>query len=153
MLCAGCIALATPTIGYAEELNLVCEGGGTSVKMAGSSAYATDSWGNNATINGVTQHDRGFSDVVGIRLGGENDRVRLPRTMLPAIHGGEDGWFKLSNVEFVRSEIRATAKVNPINNPKITIDRVAGTISISGKAGDFAGKCRKYDPQSAERQF
>ena len=42
--------------------------------------------------------------------------------------------------------------LNFVNNPKVFIDRVTGTISISGKAGDFTGQCQAMDP-SAPAKF
>jgi hypothetical protein len=61
--------------------------------------------------------------------------------MLPPLHGGTDGWFKLKNVKVDERTIRAKAAVNFINSPNVFIDRVTGTISISGKAGDYSGQC------------
>jgi hypothetical protein len=61
--------------------------------------------------------------------------------MLPLLRGGKDGWFKLKNVVADARTIRAKAAVNFINNPNVFIDRVTGTISISGKAGDYSGRC------------
>jgi hypothetical protein len=62
--------------------------------------------------------------------------------MLPPIRGGEDAGFKLQNVVADVRSIRGSAAVNAINNPKVFIDRVTGTISISGKAGDYTGQCQ-----------
>jgi hypothetical protein len=73
--------------------------------------------------------------------------------MLPAFRGGEDGWFKLGNIEIKENEITASVRVNFINNPKLRIDRYTGAISISGKAGDYAGGCQHFVPEVAERQF
>jgi hypothetical protein len=78
---------------------------------------------------------------VDIRLFAGDDRIRLPRTMLPPLHGGSDGWFKLKNLKVDARTIRGKAAVNFINSPKVFIDRVIGTISISGKAGDYSGQC------------
>jgi len=89
--------------------------------------------------------DRGFNDQVDIRLFNGDDRIRMPRSMLPGLHGGQDGWFKLHDVAADARSIRASAGVNAFNNPKIFIDRVTGTISISGKAGDYAGQCQVID--------
>jgi hypothetical protein len=89
--------------------------------------------------------DRGFNDQVDIRLFNGDDRIRVPRSMLPGLHGGQDGWFKLHDVVVDARSIRASAGVNAFNNPKIFIDRVTGTISISGKAGDYAGQCEVID--------
>jgi hypothetical protein len=91
------------------------------------------------TIYGTRQE--GFEDQVDIRLFSGDDRIRMPRTMLPAIHGGSDGWFKLKNVVADARSIHASVAVSLLNNPKLYIDRVTGTISISGKSGDYAGQC------------
>lgn len=65
--------------------------------------------------------------------------------MLPPLHGGSDGWFKLKNVLADARSIHASAAVNFMNNPKVYIDRVTGTISISGRAGEYAGQCQATD--------
>lgn len=83
----------------------------------------------------------------------EAGEIRLPRVMLPAIRGGKDGWLTLSKVRVSDREILASASVNPLNNPKVRVDRITGSITISGKAGNYVGQCRKYDPNSAERAF
>jgi hypothetical protein len=119
-----------------QPLNLTCFGGGTAKK----GAVATVNTGSDlATI--THQRQQGFADQVDIRLFNGDDRIRLPRTTLPLIRGGNDGWFKLKNVVADARTIRAKAAVNFINNPTVHIDRVTGTISISGKNGDYAGTC------------
>lgn len=65
--------------------------------------------------------------------------------MLPPMHGGKDGWFRLKNVSADARSIKASAAVNFMNSPKVFIDRVTGSISISGKAGDFTGQCQAMD--------
>lgn len=72
----------------------------------------------------------------------------MPRTMLPPIRGGKGGWFKLKNVVADSRSIRGSVAVNVINNPKLHIDRTTGTISISGKAGDYAGQCEVAAPDA-----
>jgi hypothetical protein len=94
---------------------------------------------------------QGFDDQVDIRLFAGDDRIRMPRTMLPPVHGGDGGWFKLKNVEADERSINASAAVNFMNNPKVHIDRVTGTISISGKAGDFTGRCQAVDVEAKPR--
>lgn len=72
--------------------------------------------------------------------------------MLPPIHGGSDGWFKLKDVKVTDRAITASAAVNFMNNPKVHIDRMTGTISINGKAGSYSGQCQAMDP-NAQRKF
>lgn len=123
-----------------SPLRLTCLGAGTAEKATG--AYVSG-YGGSATI--LSRKDRDFQDQVDLRLFEGDDRIRMPRSMLPGIRGGQDGWFKLKNVVADARSIRGSAAVNVINNPKVFIDRVTGTISISGKSGDYSGQCEVID--------
>lgn len=144
--------IALLQVAASQPLNLTCLGAGTANKVTATSVYGSSngsgsvgttpfsySGSSNATAYGSRQ--QGFADQVDVRLFAGDDRIRMPRTMLPAIHGGSDGWFKLKDVVADARAVRAKVAVNFINNPKVFIDRVTGTISISGKAGDYAGQC------------
>lgn len=146
-----------------QPLNLTCGGGGTANKATATTAYSSGyasgmvgttpvsgSGSSTTTIYGMRK--QGFEDQVDIRLFGGDDRIRLPPTMLPPLHGGTDGWFKLKNVKTDERTIRAEAAVNFMNHPKVYIDRVTGTISISGKAGDYSGQCEVLEA-SAPAKF
>lgn len=150
------------------RLDLTCFGGGTANKPTAATAVSSGQvsgtafnlgTGNMTTWSGsgsgtttVYGHrQQGFGDQVDIRLFGGDDRIRMPRTMLPPIHGGDGGWFKLKNVVADARSIKASAAVNFMNNPKVFIDRVTGTISISGKAGDYAGQCQAVDASTAPK--
>jgi hypothetical protein len=132
--------------GVQGPLMLTCGGGGTADKQRGS--FIGGGWGW-ATM--VSHHDRQFNDQVDVRLFGGDDRIRLPRTMLPGFHGGADGWFKLKDVVADARSIRASAAVAAFHNPKVYIDRMTGTISISGKSGDFSGQCGASDRNAAAK--
>lgn len=147
-------AVAAPSV--QGPLSITCFGAGTADKkkvvsgfgsshvsgIAGSTIF---SGSGSASSTVIVPHDRDFTDQVDVRLFGGDDRIRLPRTMLPPLRGGKEGWFKLKNVVADARSIRASAAVNIINNPKVFIDRVTGTISISGKAGDYSGQCEVID--------
>ena len=133
-------------------LNLTCGGAGTANRVTAHTAqtngYATGMIGatpvsgsGSSTTTIYGSREVGFADQVDVRLFSGDDRIRMPRSMLPMFHGGEDGWFKLKDIKVDARTIRASAAVNFMNNPKIYIDRVTGTISISGKAGDYSGEC------------
>ena len=136
----------------AQPLNLTCVGAGTANKIAVTNVYGSGrgngtvgttpySYSNSGNATAYSSRQQDFADQVDVRLFAGDDRIRMPRTMLPAIRGGNDGWFKLKNVVVDARSIRAKAAVNFINSPNVFIDRVTGTISISGKAGDYAGRC------------
>ena len=150
---------ALPSAAVADEpaaqqpLQLTCFGGGTANKVttrtAHSNTYVSGNVGGtnfSGSGNGSTtvygQRQQAFGDQVDVRLFAGDDRIRMPRTMLPPLHGGDGGWFKLKDVVADARSIHASAAVNFMNNPKVFIDRVTGTISISGKAGDYAGQCQ-----------
>ena len=145
-----------------QPLNITCLGGGTANKVTvatvnsysnfSGSVGTTPVYGSasgSGTVMGTRQ--QGFEDQVDVRLFSGDDRIRLPRTILPPIHGGSDGWFKLKNVQADARSIHASAAVNFMNNPKVYIDRVSGTISISGKAGDYSGQCQAVAADAAPR--
>ena len=144
------------------RLDLTCFGGGTANKFTAvrtfGSSHVSGSVGTvpfsgsgygSGTAYGTRQ--QAFGDQVDVRLFGGDDRIRMPRTMLPGIRGGKDGWFKLRNVVADTRSVRASAAVNALNNPKVFIDRVTGTISISGKSGDYAGQCEVIDAAAAPK--
>jgi hypothetical protein len=145
-----------------QPLNLTCFGGGTANKATAHAAYTNtyasgmigttpiSGSGTSTTTLYGTRHE-GFEDQADVRLFGGDDRIRLPRTLLPLFHRGADGWFKLKNVVADERSIHASAAVNFMNNPKVYIDRVTGTISISGKAGDYAGQCQAIDPNERQK--
>lgn len=158
------VALGTPDEGVDDappdepedeggQMDLVCIGGGSANKASVGTVNAWNSYGDYASATVVGQRSQGFEDQVRIRLNDEDPRLRMPRSMLPGIRGGKDGWFKLKNVEYGEGEITASIAVNFLNNPKLRLDRYTGAISISGKAGDFTGQCRKFDPNQVEKAF
>jgi hypothetical protein len=144
------------------QLNLTCLGAGTANKTTAAVGWGSGrfsgfggrtrfggSSSSSALVLGTRQ--QGFEDQIDIRLFGGDDRIRLPRTMLPGIHGGQDGWFKLKDVTADAREIHASAAVSAFHNPKVYIDRVTGTISISGKDGDYSGECRAVQADAPAR--
>lgn len=135
------------------RLDLVCLGRGSANKQTQSHAYVTDSYGNSAWGNVTGNRSVPFADQVNLWIVGDEGRLRMPRTMLPPLRGGEDGWFKIKSIEVTEHEIRGSVAVNFINNPKMTIDRRTGVISLSGKAGDYIGECERYTPNQMPNRF
>jgi hypothetical protein len=145
-----------------SPLNLTCGGAGTAIKdgamtgytnthvsgMVGTTPVNGSGYGT-TTVYGIQQ--QAFEDQVDVRLFGGDDSIRMPRTMLPFIHGGNGGWFKLKNIVADARSIHASAALGPFSNPKVYIDRVTGTISISGSVGDYSGQCRVIDASTAPK--
>jgi hypothetical protein len=154
-LALGLVALAISASAQetGNRLSLICAGGGYANKADQSTARAWNNNGDSATATVQSRSRVGFEDQAQVWIEGQEGRIRMPPSMLPPIRGGEDGWFKLSSIEITENEIRATVKVNPINNPKLRLDRLTGAISLSGKAGNYAGQCQKFDPAAVQRRF
>lgn len=148
VLCASPVAAEEPL-----SLNLLCYGGGAANKVRSGSANAWNNYGDSASATTTYTEAQGFEDQADVRISGTEGQIRMPRAMLPLIRGGKDGWFTLKNIRVSDRDILASVAVNPINNPKMRIDRYTGTINLSGKAGEFVGKCQAYDPAKVERQF
>lgn len=149
-------ALAAAQTPAQQPLELSCIGAGTAntatVATVNSNAHVYGNVGMTPVSgNGygsstlIIPHKEDFSDQVDVRLFSGDDRIRMPRSMLSPIHGGKDGWFKLKIASADARSIRASASVGLLSNPKIFIDRVTGTISISGRDGDYSGQCQAVD--------
>lgn len=136
-----------------NRLNLVCDGGGSANKSSNTYGQVWDNSGNSAQGTTTTHRTVGFEDQLQLWIDGEEGKARVPRTMLPTLHGGEDGWFDLKNIRVADNEITASIAINFMNNPKLVLDRLTGTVSLAGKAGQFNGHCQKFDPDSVRRAF
>lgn len=147
------VFIASPAIAQEAPIHLICGGQAQVVKRETATAYGTNSSGqwSSATV-GVDRADNSDEDVR-IDLNGGSGEIRLPMFMLPPIHGGKNGVLPLRNVTYSPNEIVAKATLNFINQPKIVLDRLTGTVSISGFRVAFRGKCVAYDPAVTHRAF
>jgi hypothetical protein len=142
-MCAGSGSANKPTVVQSfGKANVSGIAGDSIVDLSGSAQSTT-----------YGTRTQAFEDQASLYVQGDEGRIRMPRTMLPPIHGGNDGWFKLKDIKIQSNEITASIAVNPLNNPKLRLDRYSGAISISGKAGDFTGSCRRFVPEEQEKQF
>lgn len=140
---------AEPGPNNKAALNLICGGAGSATRQNNARLFGDgESW------SGVVgQRDVAFQDQVSLWVDGARGSLRMPRSMLPPVRGGKDGWFQLKDVQQSDSEITATVAVSIINKPKLRLDRYTGAVSISGKSGDYSGTCQKFDPGTVERAF
>ena len=146
-------ALAQDEAEETKRLDLVCLGEGSANRTTSSTVYATNSYGESGRANIVGNSREPFEDQVNLWISLDEGRLRMPRTMLPTLRGGEDGWFKIKNLEVSDTEITGSIAVNLINNPQLRIDRVTGLISISGRSGRYLGHCVRYDAEFTQRAF
>lgn len=136
-----------------SRIDLVCMGAGSANRPTNTFAYGMNNYGESGWANIVGNRSVPFDDQVNLWVEGAEGQVRMPRSMLPPIRGGQDGWFQIKSIRITDNEITGSVGVNPFNNPKLRIDRITGNISLSGKAGDYSGRCSKYDPSTVQRAF
>lgn len=142
---------ATPA--SAENLHLVCIGGGSASKATSSSAYGMNNYGDSAWATVTGTRDVGFEDQANVEIVDGVGKIRMPRTMLPLLRGGKDGWFEIENLKIGDQQITGNAGVNFLNSPKIRIDRMTGILNLNGKAGSYTAQCKAFDPATVQRAF
>lgn len=161
-------SVAANVLEQGGPLRLTCIGGGSANKLDAINSYGSASVSGTAIGSGGTAtfdasgsssgtayvpRTQSFDDQVDLSIEHGEGRIRVPRVMLPLIRGGENGWFKIKDLRISTDAITASVAINVINNPKLRVDRRTGVINLSGKAGDFVGRCRKVDPEVNGRQF
>lgn len=119
---------AAPSIG---PLNLVCSG------QADKAEYA------------VEEQVRAQDADVRIYLAGNGGSAEIPRFIGGAPEGRQE--VRL----FTVTDAMITGKINyrAFGNAKMRIDRIAGTVSITGPRGNFSGRCRPFDPAQVTPKF
>jgi hypothetical protein len=137
----------------AETLHLLCGGQGIDTRADATTANAYSSNGNFASATAIQRRATGFSDEMEVQISDGVGQARLPRSIIPKIHGGHDGWFEIKNLAVSDSEITGKVAMNFTNAPRMHISRITGSISIDGHDGSFSGQCRAYDPATVHRAF
>ena len=144
--------LLAASVAHAAPLNLVCFGSGSATKPAGAMAFGPGGAGDAVTI--VGQRGVGFEDQVNVEIDdAEVAKIRMPRAMLPPLHGGKDGWFQIDELKTTDTEISGKVQVSLVSKPKLRLDRITGHINVTGKIGTFAGECEPFDPAKVQRKF
>lgn len=137
----------------ADHLTLYCAGVGS--KTVAHSAVATVYGRNGPVFGNAESYDSASSpERVTVVIEGASGKVHLPPWLVPGIHGGSDGWFKLTSVDMQPDEIHASFGINFINHPHFTIDRHSGEINMSGFAHlSFEGNCERGPDADAPPKF
>lgn len=151
----GAALFSMATIVEADELLLVCAGVGQKKLINSQNIFLHDNHGNIVTGNtwgngGVVSTD----EMLKVRIDGATGAIQFPQQLVPLIHNGSvDGWFKFTKLRIEEDSITASFSLNFLNNPKITIDRITGGISIKGLRSNFSGECQKFDPETMTKKF
>lgn len=142
--------------GRAIELGLVCFGDGQRPTVANNPGWTWDHDRKRYVYdNRVELSAQQFDASVMLQFWPGGGRIKLPRKLVPPIHsrGSEDGWWDIYNVSMQPDRISGEYRLNGLNKPRLTVDRIGGRISIAG-TGDygFRGLCDTVDA-AAHRRF
>jgi len=68
--------------------------------------------------------------------------LSVPAALLPPIHGGKRGEFRVRELQVSERDITGKIKINLLNNSSFRIDRISGRLTSSG---GFQGDCEPED--------
>lgn len=155
VLVAGLVAVTFPAAALAEEFHLSCSGIASRVRTTTTFANASADFTNSSAHGTATTYSRAESaDRLLIEVDDKGPRIRVPPTLLPPLRGGgKDGWWELTDVNVTDEEIAAKFALNPINQPRVRVDRRTGDIQISGFGSGFRGTCERFEVDPAARKF
>jgi hypothetical protein len=134
-------------------LHLVCQGVGDREVKHGSSAVVFGRHGGIGSAFGTSAEQEQFGETMDIDLADGDAKARVPRRFLPALHGGDGGWFGIKDLVVTDDTITGLVLINITNHPKMRIDRRTGSVNLDGKVGAYTGECQPYDPATAKRAF
>ena len=137
----------------AIALHLICIGAGTDTRVGVASANVYGSNGHWAQGNAYSRKANDFADELEVKIDGDKAQVRLPRQIVPKIHGGIGGWFGVKDLTVAENEITGKVTMNFANAPYLHIDRITGAVSINGRDGSFSVQCKPFDEATTQRAF
>lgn len=141
------LALAAPATAQPPapplELNLTCRGESTGLTTVETGSVSTrNNWGGASTSYGTRQGLVTVDTLISFRLANGEAMLSVPAALLPPIHGGKRGEFRVRELQVGERDITGKIKINMLNNASFRIDRISGRLTSSG---GFQGDCEPED--------
>ncbi|GAB7127748.1 hypothetical protein JCM19000A_22550 [Silvimonas sp. JCM 19000] len=139
---------------HAQDKLLACNGSGTvsDVQTTNGQEYNNKTHEIDKSTSSNTTVRKPFSGTATVELGDASVRLKLPPALVPVMSDGKDAWYALNDAFIGDKEITGSLKFNLFNKPRIKIDRVNGTLSLSSGFADFNANCALVD-QAAGPKF
>jgi hypothetical protein len=139
-------AAAPPQSQAPSSLTLTCEGAHAATATAHTNAAVFGSRGSAFGSANTSVPIEKDAEVL-VEIDDTGGRIHLPKSMIPPINsGGADGWWRLTDVQIRDTEIIGKLSINFLNKPSIRIDRVTGSMEMSGlNRENFQGRCAQVD--------
>lgn len=133
-----------------SPLALICGGAGSSARPSGAVALGSD--GSSVAAYGSAQ--QGFRDQVRVEISAPGSgRLQVPRSMLPPLHGGDEGWFEIKKLAVNPTEITGRIELAFLKSASLRIDRLTGFMKLDSQNGTYAAECERFDPETAAPRF
>ena len=109
----------------------------------GTESVATrNNWGGASTSYGTRQGLVTIDTLISFRMSDGAAMLSVPAALLPPIHGGKRGEFRVRELQVSERDIVGKIKINLLNTASFRIDRISGRLTSSG---GFQGDCEPED--------
>jgi hypothetical protein len=134
-----------------EDIQLVCYGGAEKPTAEVRSGFEWDAQQHKyVPKQSVESGKSDFQATINVSIHGDRAEIQLPKSLIPPLHGdSNNGWWTINDLIVGHDEIRGQFRLNGLNQPRLSINRRSGAITIDGMI-KFSGRC---DPDDGHRRF
>ncbi|WP_343685479.1 hypothetical protein [Asticcacaulis sp.] len=134
-----------------EDIQLICYGEAEKTTTQTHSGFEWDAQQHKYVPKSSVETGKSdFEAAINVSIHGDEGSLRLPKSLVPPINGGSDnGWWTIDDLIVGHNEIRGKFRLNALNKPNVTINRLTGVMTIDGMI-KFTGRC---DADDGHRRF
>lgn len=134
-----------------DDIQLVCYGGAEKPATEYRSGYEWDAQQHKYVPKQSMELGKSdFQATLNVSIHGDRGHIQLPTSLIPPLHGSNsDGWWPIDELLVGHNEIRGRFRLNALNQPRLSINRMNGAITIDGLI-KFSGRC---DADEGHRRF
>lgn len=133
------------------DIQLVCYGGAEKPTTEYRSGFEWDAQQHKyVPRQGVELGKSDFQATLNVSIHGGRGEIQLPQSLIPPLHGdNQSGWWNIDELVVGHNEIVGKFRLNGLNQPRLSINRMNGAITIDGMI-KFSGRC---DADDGHRRF
>ena len=134
-----------------DDIQLVCYGGAEKPTTDYHSGYEWDAQQHKYVPKQSLESGKSdFQATLNVSIHGNRGEILLPKSLVPPLHGdSNNGWWTIEDLIVGHDEIRGKFRLNGLNQPRLSINRMNGAITIDGMI-KFNGRC---DADQGHRRF
>ena len=134
-----------------DDIQLVCYGGAEKPSTEYRSGYEWDARQHKYVPKQSVEIGKSdFQATLNVSIHGGRGDIQLHRSLIPPLHGDNNsGWWPIDELIVGHDEIRGKFRLNGLNQPRLSISRMNGAITIDGMI-KFSGRC---DADQGHRRF